>query len=400
MFTSNMQVQGLQLIIKILLSTFSKTYFNVANINALDFTVKIDNLQRAKFVEKTYSDKLLSSQVLLEIDQFSFTSNNITYGVVGEQMNYWKFFPTQSGYGIIPAWGLANVVISNHPDVQVGQRFYGYYPMSSHLLVTINNVSSKGFVDNTEHRQALPPIYNFYTNTEQDPTFTPETEKLISIFRPLFVTSFLIDDHLEEQNFYKASQILITSASSKTAQALAFLLAHRKKENALNLNLVGLTSKKNMEFVRQLGWYDQTISYDSIAQLNSNEKFVVIDFAGNHNTQFQLQTLLNKNLVYNCLVGLVDWQNLEGENSLPKKGEFFFAPAHAEKRQKEWGVSGFQQKIGIAWQEFMDAIQSTISIKEHIGVQELEKLYSDMLNGKVDPKNGNIVSLNKMNKRS
>nr|WP_281347201.1 DUF2855 family protein [Xanthovirga aplysinae] len=395
-----MQVQGLQLIIKILLSTFSKTYFNVANINALDFTVKIDNLQRAKFVEKTYSDKLLSSQVLLEIDQFSFTSNNITYGVVGEQMNYWKFFPTQSGYGIIPAWGLANVVISNHPDVQVGQRFYGYYPMSSHLLVTINNVSSKGFVDNTEHRQALPPIYNFYTNTEQDPTFTPETEKLISIFRPLFVTSFLIDDHLEEQNFYKASQILITSASSKTAQALAFLLAHRKKENALNLNLVGLTSKKNMEFVRQLGWYDQTISYDSIAQLNSNEKFVVIDFAGNHNTQFQLQTLLNKNLVYNCLVGLVDWQNLEGENSLPKKGEFFFAPAHAEKRQKEWGVSGFQQKIGIAWQEFMDAIQSTISIKEHIGVQELEKLYSDMLNGKVDPKNGNIVSLNKMNKRS
>ena len=315
-------------------------------------------------------------------------------------MNYWKFFPTQSGSGIIPAWGLANVIISNHPDVRVGQRFYGYYPMSSHLLVTINNVSSKGFVDNTEHRQTLPPIYNFYTNTEQDPTFTPETEDLISIFRPLFVTSFLIDNHLAEQNFYKTSQILITSASSKTAQALASLLAHRKKENRLNFNLLGITSKKNVEFVRQLGSFDQTMTYEEIAHLNSNEKFIVIDFAGNHNIQFQLQTLLGDKLMYNCLVGLVDWQNLEGENPLPKKGEFFFAPAHAEKRQKEWGLSGFQQKIGIAWQQFMDAIQSTISIKEYIGVQELEKLYSDMLNGKIDPKHGNIVSLNKMNKRS
>ncbi len=94
------------------------------------------------------------------------------------------------------------------------------------------------------------------------------------------------------------------------------------------------------------------------------------------------------------MVGLVDWQNLEGENPLPKKGEFFFAPAHAEKRQKEWGLAKFQQKIGIAWQQFMDAIQSTILIKEHIGTQGLEQLYLDMLNGKIDPKYGYIVRLN------
>ncbi|MEM9673299.1 MAG: DUF2855 family protein [Cyclobacteriaceae bacterium] len=367
----------------------------MATINALDFTVKIDDLQQAKFVEKTYSDKLSSNQVLLEIDQFSFTSNNITYGVVGEKMNYWKFFPTRSGYGIIPAWGFANVVISNHPDVKVGQRFYGYYPMSTHLLVTINNVSSKGFVDNTEYRQTLPLVYNFYTNTEQDPAFTPGTEELISLFRPLFVTSFLIDDHLAEQNFCGATQIIITSASSKTAQALAGLLAYRKKENALNWNLLGLTSRKNIEFVKQYGWYDKVISYDSITQLNANEKSVLVDFTGNHNLQFQLQTLLKDNLVYNCLVGFVDWQNLKGENSLPKKGEVFFAPLYATKQQQAWGFAKFQQKVGIAWQQFINSIQSTISIKKYVGSQELEQLYSDMLNGRIDPKYGNIVRLNR-----
>ena len=369
----------------------------MATSDALDFVVKIDDLQQAKLVEKNYSDELLSNQVLLKIDKFSFTSNNITYGVVGERMNYWQFFPTQSGYGIIPAWGLADVVMSNHPDVQVGQRFYGYYPTSSHLLVTTNKISSRGFVDNTEHRQPLPPIYNFYTNTEHDPTIRPETEDLISLFRPLFVTSFLIDDHLAKQNFYQATQILITSASSKTAQALAHRLAHRKRENDLDVYLLGLTSESNVEFVRQLGWYDQVLSYDEIAHLNSNERSVVIDFTGNHNTQFQLQTLLKDELVYNCLVGLVDWQHMRGEHPLPRKGEFFFAPAHAEKRQKEWGVSEFQQKVGIAWQQFTDAIQSTILMKEHIGLEKLEQLYSDTLNGRIDPKYGNIVSLKRRN---
>ena len=366
----------------------------MATINALDFTVKIDEIQKSQLVAKTYADELSPNEVLLEIEKFSFTSNNITYGVIGEQMNYWKFFPTQSGYGIIPAWGLAKVIISNHPDVQLGQRFYGYYPMGTHLLVAIKNVSSKGFVDNTEHRQDLPPIYNFYSNIEQDPTFTPETEGLIPIFRPLFVTSFLIDDHLADLNFHNATQILLTSASSKTAQALAFLLAHRKKENSLNFNLLGLTSNKNVEFVKRLGWYDQTVSYDEISHLDADKKSIVVDFTGNHSLQFKLQTMLSDKLVYNCLVGIVDWQNLEGEKPLPKKGAFFFAPEYAEKRQKEWGLSRFQQKIGIAWQQFITAIQPVILIKEYFGPEKLKQLYLDMLNGRIEPEDGNIVSLN------
>ena len=365
----------------------------MANVNALDFTVKIDELHESQFVTKTYSEELSSNQVLLEIEKVSFTSNNITYGVIGEQMNYWNFFPAQSGFGIIPAWGFAKVIISKHPDIQVGQRFYGYYPMGTNLLVTVDHVNSNGFVDQTKHRQTLPPIYNYYSNTDHDPTCTPETEELIAIFRPLFMTSFLIDDSLADSNFYNASQILLTSASSKTAQALAFLLSKRKKENGLEFNVLGLTSKKNVAFVEQLGWYDQTISYDEISQLNANEKTVIVDFAGNHSHQFNLQTILSDRLVYNCLVGIVDWKNLEGENPLPQKGTLFFAPTHAEKRQKDWGMSTFQQKTGEAWLEFINATQSAISIKQHTGKESVKQLYIDMLNGKINPKLGNIVSL-------
>ena len=133
-------------------------------INAIDFIVKTDDLQQAKFVEKTYPEELSTNQVLLGIEQFAFTSNNNTYGLIVQRMNYWNFFPTRDGYGILPAWGIGRVVVSNHPDVSIGQRFYGYYPMSSHLVVTINRTSRKGFMESSEHRQALPSVYNFYLN--------------------------------------------------------------------------------------------------------------------------------------------------------------------------------------------------------------------------------------------
>ncbi|MEM8895963.1 MAG: DUF2855 family protein [Bacteroidota bacterium] len=365
------------------------------NIKAQDFMVNLTNLHESQILEKAYPEVLAPNQVLLEIDKFSLTSNNITYGVVGKQMNYWQFFPTQSGYGIIPAWGLANVIASNHPDIPVGQRYYGYYPMSTHLMVEAERVTGAGFVDNAAHRRALPPIYNYYTNTANDPSFSPETEDFISIFRPLFITSFLIDDHLAEQDYFGASRIILTSASSKTAQALACQLANRKKQAALDLEIEGLTSEQNIDFVNGLGCYDSAINYDEVTELNTGERYIVIDFTGNHNTQYQLQTVLGDNLVHNCLVGLVDWQNLEGDQKLPKKGEFFFAPTYAQRRQKEWGVSGFQQKVGAAWQQFMSTIQSSITLKEHIGTQALAQLYSDMLLGKIDPQHGNIVRLNK-----
>ena len=157
--------------------------------------------------------------------------------------------------------------------------------------------------------------------------------------------------------------------------------------------MIGLTSEKNIAFVRGLGCYDQVIDYGSLDSLDATVKYVSVDFSGNYNTQYQLQTQLRENLVYNCLVGFVDWKNLKGKAPLPKAGEFFFAPTYAGKRQQEWGVAGFQQKVGIAWQIFMRAIHSHVSIQEHHGSQALQMLYQNMLQGNIDPKDGNLVSL-------
>ncbi|MGQ4827609.1 DUF2855 family protein, partial [Enterococcus faecalis] len=69
--------------------------------------------------------------VLAAIDKFGLTANNITYGVVGERIGYWNFFPTDDpAFGKIPVWGFATIIDSRHDDVPVGTRLYGYFPMS------------------------------------------------------------------------------------------------------------------------------------------------------------------------------------------------------------------------------------------------------------------------------
>ena len=32
-------------------------------------------------------------EILLQIESFAFTTNNVTYGVAGDTIGYWKFFP-------------------------------------------------------------------------------------------------------------------------------------------------------------------------------------------------------------------------------------------------------------------------------------------------------------------
>jgi len=178
--------------------------------------------------------------ILLQIESFAMTSNNITYAVVGEQMAYWNFFPTKEGYGIIPTWGFASVIESTHDQIAVGDRYYGYFPMGQHLISQPDRISDHGFVDSSAHRINLPPIYNSYTKVSSEAS---DEDNYISILRPLFMTSYLNYHFLKSKDFENAHQIILTSASSKTALALAYML----KTNQANdgKKIIGLTSARN-----------------------------------------------------------------------------------------------------------------------------------------------------------
>ena len=119
-------------------------------VQNVDFVVNRHDLHDCRFVTNTLAPA--ADEVLLRVERFALTANNITYAVAGDSMSYWAFFPTTEGWGRVPVWGYAVVEQSNHADVAVGERVYGYLPMSTHLIVRPARVTSAGFVDSVPHR--------------------------------------------------------------------------------------------------------------------------------------------------------------------------------------------------------------------------------------------------------
>src|SRR5271167_400744 len=122
----------------------------------MDFLLAKDDLHRTRFID-TPTPELDAGQVLLAVDAFGLTSNNITYAIFGDAMSYWDFFPAQQGWGRMPVWGFAEVAASRHDAVETGTRVYGYLPPSSELLIAPERVGTHGFIDGSAHRSPLPP---------------------------------------------------------------------------------------------------------------------------------------------------------------------------------------------------------------------------------------------------
>ena len=82
-----------------------------------------------------------------------------------------------------------------------------------------------------------------------DPGYDAAREAEQALLRPLFMTSFLIDDFLADTGFFGARRVMLSSASSKTAYGTAFCLSLRRgSPNAVKV--IGLTSAGNLAFTR------------------------------------------------------------------------------------------------------------------------------------------------------
>ena len=353
------------------------------------FLVHKTELNNTKISESEKPD-LQEGEVLFKVDKYAMTTNNITYAVVGHKIGYWKFFPAEEPFGIVPVWGYADVTDSKHEGVRVGERFYGYFPMSNFLKIKAGKCSPFGITDGSEHRAELAPIYNSYSNTKSDISYNKEMEDYAPIIRPLFTTSFLNYQFLKTESFFEAEQIIITSASSKTAMGLAFML--KKNQNEDGKKVVGLTSPRNVEFVKSTGYYDEVITYDDLENDLNQKDSTVVDMAGNSKLLFRIYDFLGEKLKYSSLIGLTDWTSEKEFKELPRS-KFFFAPAFAQQLFKEWGMGKANKEIANAGAEFTQAASKWMDLVYLNDFESLSELYHEMLKGKVDPKKGNIVKI-------
>ena len=364
-----------------------------ANEISKHFWVKRDQLRETKIAEGVVPEasSLNEGEVLFKVDEFAFTANNITYAAFGDAMKYWDFFPADEGWGRIPIWGFGDVIASTAEGVSVGERFYGYFPMSTHFVVQAVRISDAGFFDGVAHRAELSPVYNNYLRTTADAGYVQAREAEQSILRPLFTTSYLIDDFLDENNFFDASTVLLSSASSKTSLGLAQVLASRQGNRP---RVVGLTSKGNVSFVESVGYYDDVVIYDDIGSLELDGNVAFVDMAGDGNVRAAVHNRFAERLTCSCAVGGTHWEQGGGADGLPgARPTLFFAPSRIQKRNKDWGAAELQARIAKAWAAFLSSVDSWMKVDRANGLQATERVYREVLEGKTPPEKGMIVSL-------
>ena len=345
---------------------------------------------------------LLDGEARLEVQCFALTANNITYAAFGQAMKYWQFFPARdSAWGCLPVWGFASVVESRAEGLEVGRRCYGYWPAGTHLVVQPRRVSARGFADGAAHRQELAAIYNQYSSVDSSASADAPQEGLRAVLQPLFMTAFLLDDFLADSGFFGARQLLLSSASSKTAMATAYGLAQRRG-SAGHPRVVGLTSSANQAFVQGLGCYDLCLSYADVASLDASTPTVYVDFAGSAPVRSAVHHHFGDRLAYSSAIGGTHWADLGSGAGLPgPRPSLFFAPYQAAQRSAPppggWGRELLDQRMAQAWQGFIARACAGptpwVEINHQQGVAATTAAYLGLLNGTADPRQGLMLSI-------
>ena len=368
---------------------------NQSDMKDAQFQVQQKMFMKNRLVEMPAdATELQEGEILVKIEKFGYSANNITYAAAGDVIGYWQFFPPYGkevdGWGVIPVWGFAEVVESTVDDIVVGERLFGYFPPATHLKMKPTRVSQRGFIEGSEHRAELPAGYNRYTRVKHEKGYDPTFDRERMLLYPLYLTGYFLWDSLQENHWYDAKQIVILSASSKTSIGLAYAL----KADKNSPKVIGVTSQSNLEMVQSLGLYDHGITYDQIQEIDADTPTVIVDMSGNNKVMAALHTHLADNMKWTVKVGLTHWADTRPEEGvINARSKFFFAPSHIQKRLKEWSPAEFEQKTTTFLMETIAKSQKWLKFKKLDGLSELAKIHPDVCAGKIQPEQGLIVMM-------
>ncbi|NND81760.1 MAG: DUF2855 family protein [Gammaproteobacteria bacterium] len=350
------------------------------------------NYRDTKVVELSLGEPA-DGEILVAIEKFGLTANNVSYAISGDAIGYWGYYPTgEEGWGKVPVWSIGRVVASNCVDVAVGERLWGFFPMASHVVLQPGKIAAEHFVDMAAHRQELPALYNGYRRTVAEPEMLTQMENERCLLFPLFITSFVLYDFLVDNEFFGAGQVLIGSASSKTGFGLAKML-HNDPE--VSVKVVGLTSERNVAFLEKLGCCDQIVVYgNEHEEIDAHLPAAYVDMSGDVALTTTLHEHLGDNMKNSAMVGASHWQDRGPIGQLPgAKPTFFFAPGQIAKRDEEWGRGMAMAKAMQASVMVAQAIKDDVQVEWVKGAEALIQTWQQLLDNQVPPTRGLMVSL-------
>jgi Protein of unknown function (DUF2855) len=361
--------------------------------NKIELQVKRSSFGETRLVN--VSTGLSDGAVRLEVEHFALTANNITYAQFGDMLDYWNFFPvaaesgtaSESEWGLVPAMGWGRVVESNVAEIAVGSRYYGWFPMATTVDI-FAKPSATGFRDSGEHRAKHAPVYRSFVRTDADDLYTSgDDEHRHELLRGLFLTGFLIDAFFASQKYFGAEQVVVLSASSKTALGYA----HAARASG-ETRLVGVTSVANLAFVEATHAYDHVVTYDQLDEIES-VRSLIVDMAGSGAAVAALHARLGELIQYSMVVGKSHHEAAPVAVVGGPPPAMFFAPTSIEGCLAEWGQEEYARRTNAGLASFLECSRSWLQIEQHGGPTAAEAAWHQLFAGLVAPNVGLIASL-------
>jgi hypothetical protein len=248
------------------------------------------------------------------------------------------------------------------------------------------------------------------------------------LYRPLFWTSYWCEDWIYSSNYRSGvSHILISSASSKTAFCLAYLIGKRIRRGEINKDtkIIGLTSKGNVDFTKRLELYHEVLDYDSFTsdhclQGGQDSRWLYVDVAGNAKLNKRIHAHFSSpftgKLAANIALGLTNLQPSTANNSTPKnlgtnpfnmskddanpstsafwpREEFFFMPEWLDIRRHQIPILEIFRRQNQAWKELLEDCTGWVELKRVYGAAGVEEAYRNLSRNGLGPDKGLIWSL-------
>ncbi len=353
-----------------------------------DFQVDPSDLHERRTAEQPRR-ALEVGQVRFRIDSFAFTANNVSYASSGSFLGYLDFFPAHidAPWRRIPVMGHGEVIESSHPGIDAGGRYFGFYPMSGEHVINADRRGSSIW-DAGSHREGHAETYRRFEDVHTDAHYDPAREDVVALLRGLFVTSFLVDDYLQDNDDFAAQSVIVTSASSKTSIALGYCLQKRAMPS------VGLTSGRHVDAMRRIGCYDTVLAYEDALSLDAHLPTVLVDLAGKGELLWTIHSHFGDALRYSCAVGATHPNAGARPAELPGPApKFFFAPGQIKKRSTEWGATELTGRLGRAFAEFASYADGWLDVVKAAGSAAVDSAYIEVLEGRSSPTTGLIVSM-------
>jgi len=332
-------------------------------------------------------------QVMVKVDKLALTANSISYVLAHQEgiLSYLDSFPAPEGLAHIPCWGYGDVVYSKSADVAEGERLYGFFPIASHVILTVGEAKPNGFTDTSPGRDAVAPFYSEYNYARKEPGYAPEFEDTVMLFRPLFGTSYLLQSFCQDHEFFGADRVIVTSASSKTAMGFGYLL---QKKYAEKVKAIGLTSPRNHDFVVGLDCFNEVLTYDQVDLIDRGGKVLFFDVAGDRELLEKVHLRMGDAIAYSGQVGRTHWDADHDDACVALPGAkpvFWSGPDQVMKLRERHGGGGMMKVIGASMVDFLMAAHNWIKMMPAEGPEAIDNRVRSVLDGGVNANEGVVL---------